>query len=250
MTAFRYIAIALVGLCQWASAASSDVELIFAYGAFDGPPHALLNPKPPRQLTGGVMYDLGLEIGKRLNTRVRFIKAPRARLVDWLIKGKVHAQCELNPAWIQDDDELFWSSNLFDSVDRFYSTPETAKRIKEHSDLKGLRVGGLKDYSYSPRLTHLVMTGEVMRVDAASAQQLFQMLERKRIEVVIVDEIVGNYLSSLFPGRFVQTQLEDAHEGRYCAFSKNAPVLFEQFNAAVQSLIDDGTIRDILRKYL
>ncbi|WP_426415189.1 substrate-binding periplasmic protein [Aestuariirhabdus sp. LZHN29] len=232
-----------------AKAAEQDETLIFAYGRHDGPPHAFMREREPRQLYGGILHDVGEAVGERLGIPVRFVEAPRARLVRWLIEGRVHAHCELNPLWVGNNPQLLWSGAVFSSADRFYLNQKRSASVQTHDDLKGLRVGGLKSYTYSDELTQRVSDGEVIRVDAASAQQLMGMLQRGRIDAMLLDEIVADYLLTLEPHALAGSPLEDSRLSRYCAYSPLAPVAIERFSEVIQQLVDEGRIQEIMQRY-
>ncbi|WP_164880936.1 substrate-binding periplasmic protein [Aestuariirhabdus litorea] len=227
----------------------AESRLLFAYGKHDGPPHAFMSERAPRELQGGILFDIGMEIGRRLEVRVGFVEVPRPRLPSWLEEGKVHAHCQLNPEWVDVPQQLLWSHELFSTADRFYLAGSRSENVHRHEDLKGMRLGAIRGYTYSEPLTRLVNSGAVQREDASSTQQLVQMLVRGRIEALLTDEIVADYLLSLQPYDIAGAPLEDARQGRFCAYSAKAPIPFERFNEVVRAMIDEGRVREIINQY-
>ncbi|WP_157496895.1 transporter substrate-binding domain-containing protein [Hahella ganghwensis] len=98
--------------------AQADSTLRFSYGSHYGPPYMVKVMKDgDKKAIGGLLYELGLEIARRLGVKPEFAEVPRKRLARWLLNGKVHAYCERNPLWVDEADQLLWSDPVYQSSD-------------------------------------------------------------------------------------------------------------------------------------
>jgi ABC-type amino acid transport substrate-binding protein len=247
----RQLRLVICSVCLSAGAlADGRPQLLFAYGSHNAPPIAIVN-ESSGEISSGVIYEMGIELAARVSATPAFKFVPRKRQALSLINGDVHVYCEWNPAWTAQADKLFWSEPMYTSSDHFMVKADSPISLTHRDNLKGLVIGAIRGFKYSPAFMAAVSQGHVVRVDVNSNQQNMDMLALKRVDAIIIEKSVAGYLlkGREDSGALRIEPLIDDVKDRYCAFSPKTPVSIPNLQKAAAAMQADGTIEKILLRY-
>nr|WP_246841145.1 transporter substrate-binding domain-containing protein [Hahella sp. CCB-MM4] len=233
--------------------AHGKTTLRFSFGSHNGPPYILtVMDGGVKKVTGGLLYELGMELSSRLEVNAVFVEVPRKRMSRWLLSGQVHAYCEWNPQWVEESDELLWSEPVYQSADIYLVRQDFPGSLSDFNDLRGLTVGTQIGYRYSDAFSGLVASGLTSRLDVNTPIQLMDMLARDRVNAIILNDLMVKYYLKFEPyaSGIKMMPLADARVDKFCAYSPKAPVSFERFNRVLSGMVEDSTVARILEHSL
>ncbi len=193
----------------------------------------------------GIVYEMLDELGQRLHLDVHYIVLPRQRLRPALKSGLAHLLPLANPKWYTDEPDLQWSPVWLEDEDRFVIHTKDRTRLQSIEDMHGKQVGTILGYRY-PELE-----GWVVRQDARSLRQNLERLAHQRLDAVIDSAILIRYRLKYDRGfeQLLLTPIVAGHSARHLGLSRLAPVSIEELSQALQSMLDDGTVAEIVARY-
>lgn len=193
----------------------------------------------------GIVFDLIDELSRRLSVEARYVVLPRQRLRHAAESGLAHLFPLGNPKWYQDVQALQWSQAWLEDEDRFVVRAENVAQMQSLADMENKQVGTILGYRY-PELE-----GRMVRQDAKSLAQNLDRLRRHRLDAVVDSVIAIRYHIRSGQGRsaLALTPVVAGRSARYLGLSKQAPVSVEALSTALQSMLDDGSVENILMRY-
>jgi len=149
--------------------------------------------------------------------------------------------------------ELVFSRPIFENRVKLMVRADSDILISDLEALKGYRVGVVEDYAY----TQGAYGGlAVDFVKTGSVEENLQLLLSGEIDIAVVDETVALYvLNNKIPGGIKQIRFVDitvSTRALRIAVSRkrsDAEQIVTGFDAALQSMKDDGTYLDILHQF-
>ncbi len=243
--------VALLVSCSWVRADERVVTLVS-------------DPWPPYVLgeTGGVATGgVGVELLQAIFDRVDGVRL-ELPLVPWnrALRGVQQGTADgigivlrtpEREAYLDYSDAVFVSHNVV-----WYATARFPDGFEWHGydDLKPYVLSVVTGHSYGEELDRLLAAGAMNTVNVSSADKLFAMMDKGRIDFAIVDRLVGQALVADFgtPGeRFGVADRPAAEEVFHIAFSRktSARQLIPQVNRAIEELRLEGVIDRILARY-
>jgi polar amino acid transport system substrate-binding protein len=225
----------------------------------DDPPYSMTDS---RDRLVGIDVDLTTEILSRMGYGVNFVKMPFARALRSLEAGVLDI---LPGAFIRPEREVFASFAQAQFVNNnvlFETRTALIKwKLARLADLKGsgFRLGVQIEVSYGQEFDALAKDPEFAKlfVPVAERAQLWRMAAVGRLDGVIADEVTARFELSqaglsdqiLASGVVVS---EANEEPATFAFSKKTvdASFVEQFNKIQRTLLKDGMVARILKKYL
>ena len=196
------------------------------------------------KLMGGILMDVGEAIAARLNRTARFLVLPSKRIVPALNSAQADGLCYVAPGWIEGDHN--WTKPIFHNQSEVIARLDQPK-IVSLSELENVPVGTIFTYHY-PDFEE-ILGSRFKRIDAMSMELNLRMLEARRMDFAIVEQITLDYLKKT--NRWI-----DLHEvyrgpryGAMCAFSKKSSIPFQEVQDAINKLEQDGTMAEILARY-
>jgi polar amino acid transport system substrate-binding protein len=195
-------------------------------------------------LERGIMKDVGEAIAARLGRPLRFVSAPSRRVALMLAQGDADGVCYLQPYWI--DGDYRWSAPMIPNGALVIARAD-APVVRGPADLAGKKVGTVAGYRYP--YWEQALGKEFKRDDAPSMQHNLRKLEAGRtqyalIELATYDFEIKNNAARKLRGDFVY----ETYKGS-CAFSLKSKVPFDEVNRAIESLIADGSVEQIMARY-
>lgn len=223
----------------------------------DDPPFSMLLPGGE---VGGISVELNRLVLQRLGCTIRLVKLPWARALKELEYGRLDI---LPDAFRKPEREVyayFSGKVLPPSRNILFMHRDALARwpVSRLLDLRNttFRLGAQINVSYGDDYQQL-MSQEAFasRVSFNSSRQnLWQMLDKRRIDGLIADESSGVYeVKQLgLSERIVPTAVVVSSEAAETAFSKetNTPEFVQRYAAVVQQLVADGSYARIVRAYL
>jgi polar amino acid transport system substrate-binding protein len=251
-----YSLIAVFGICFCALALSragnigesETIDEVFMVNA-PYPPYSIGDYGTPK---GGVAVELTEEIFRRIGTDVRIELYPWKRVLKMVKHGRADGITMLVRN-AERERFLVFTEPLFQAREVFYFKPSHLGdfRWKNFGDLKGLRIGLVSDYAYSPDFMTYVRESGLDVEYAASDRINFRKLHAERLDLCLCNEAIGSLLMRENPRwlldlqkakRLVRTYPD------YMAFGKKSPAarLVPHIDAAITEMKRDGTIDRIL----
>ena len=195
-------------------------------------------------LTGGILKDLGDAIAKRLGRRPVYVSADYTEVKSTLTSGRADGMCYVMPFWI--DGDYHWSTPLLPDTEMVVASGD-APAIGSLRGLGNKPVGTVAGYRY-PRVEQ-VLGKRFLRVDSATMEQNIQQILAGKTQYAVIGESTLNYLQRQYPELHLRPELVFINFKAQCAFSRKSHVPFAQVNSAIEAMLNDGTVDQILARY-
>ena len=190
------------------------------------------------------------ELAKRLELKLAIDTCPIMRCFSQMRRGRVDMMSSLFKRPEREEFMYFIEPFYFDAHDTvFYVKRGRKDIIKTYDDLYKLSVGVTKKISYGEKFDN----DKNIDKEVVSLQtQLPKMLMSGRIDAFLGDETVMDYLviTAGFYDAFEKTnfRIKHAGDGGYFAIARSSPFAsrINEFNSALQAMINDGTIEKII----
>jgi polar amino acid transport system substrate-binding protein len=147
---------------------------------------------------------------------------------------------------------FYYSQPLYPIRQRIYVSINRQLEINHLNDLSGHRLCAPIGYVLDERLQKLIDTATISIISPASIEICAQMLDRGRVDFMVLDETVYMYMfSNKFQLKAVGQALEST--GMFLLFPKNNPDslgLLWEFNAGLQSIQECGIFDRIIHHHL
>ena len=242
----RFIAIAW---CFIFETAWSNPTVTYAFGDYQSAPYVYYSQKT--QQTKGIMLDISQELSARIPLEIIHVNLPRKRTEQYLLNGKADIRCHLSPHWVKQAKKLTWTDPLYSLNTVIITHADFDQTIHDIEPLKGLVLGTIHGYRYSQEITELLEYLEAMHIETPSLQHALQMLSIKRVQAVVGNHVLANYLMAqldllktlkIHP-YIVRTQ------NIHCALSNKSSANKTLIINALHSMKKDGTFQKILNHY-
>lgn len=238
----------LVMLCllsgRMAIAESTIVRAIVS--ASNAPPYALFDEND--HLSSGISKDILDELSNRTKLNWQYLPLPRGRVEQWLQRDDADIACFLNPAWVEQPEQLVWSPALF-TTQQVIVRRSTSPAIQNITDLFGKRLGTDRGFSY-PELDTVFSQRLAVRDDASSLQINLNRLQKQRLDAVLTVDLAYLYHQQQYPSEGLQADPLWAEPANvYCALNQHQPELTARLLLTLQQMVADGTIDAILQRY-
>lgn len=236
----RFVCI-LAALCAATAARAGEDELRMIAPLNQTMPLAGFNDN---KLTGGILKDLGEAIARRLKRRAVFISVAGDQVGAALSKGRADGICYVRPFWI--DGEFDWSRPLLPDTELIASHPHMPV-LRSLLDLRDRAVGTVAGYRY-PRVEQ-VLGLRFRRLDAPTMEENLRnvMLGHARYTVIASSTLA--YQMKVNKGLKLRPDLTVASYSAQCAFARGGQLPFAEVDKAINGLIDDGSLQQILARY-
>jgi len=200
----------------------------------------------------GIDIDILKEVSKRLSVQVEFKFYPWARAMAKTRKG--HVDGAFGVFRNKSREEFFYYADAPLSYETaVLVVPEDSTRNANMlEDIDGWRVAQIRDTSYSLQYDSY---DKIERVWVNSNKQSLELLNLKRIDAAIFNELIFNYSQTVLSEMldFKKLDLTISKEPQHVVFSKAKGeghlVLAEQFSREIKKLREEGVIHKIVRSY-
>ena len=196
------------------------------------------------KLTGGILKDLGDALGQRLGRRVNYVSVPGPDVSGVLTQGKADGICYVRPIWI--DGDFDWTKPVIADSELVAAIP-SATPIRSLLDLRDRPVGTVTSYRY-PRVEQ-VLGLRFQRIDSPTMDENLRKVVSGQIRYTVISQVIMSYQQRVNRDVRLRRDLVFATFNAQCAFSKRSNVPFAEVNSAINAMLEDGTVEDILRRY-
>jgi polar amino acid transport system substrate-binding protein len=196
------------------------------------------------KLTGGILKDLGDAIGQRLGRHSVYVSVAGDAVGAALSKGKADGICYVRPFWI--DGAFDWSRPLIPDSELVASHPDEPV-VRSLLDLRDRPVGTVKGYRY-PRVEQ-VLGLRFRRIDSLTMEDNLRNVMLGNARHTVLAQSTLAYQLKINKSLRLRPDLTFASFTAQCAFSRRGNVPFSDVDKAINSLIDDGSVKRILARY-
>ncbi len=198
---------------------------------------------------GGVITQIITEAFQRVKYKVKIEYIPWARAVHEAKTGKRDGIFSI---WYRKERETWvaFSDPLFLSKTMFLKRKEDPIKYKTFEDLKPYFIGVVRGYSYPKSFQEATY---LKKIDAADNVNNLKLLAYKRIDLVLIEQMVGNYLKKTLPYlKNVELEWVGSPVGilpQHLGFSKknkNYKKNLNAFNKGLRKIKADGTFKKII----
>ncbi|BCS88666.1 amino acid ABC transporter substrate-binding protein [Pseudodesulfovibrio sediminis] len=199
----------------------------------------------------GINIDLAREAFRRMGVTPSFEPRPWKRGLYQLKTGEILALSSGFKTPEREKIAIFPDSPLAAETNVVLALKNSRKSIKSLDELHSLRIGVVRDYAYGKEFDDMV---GLKKIFAKSMTQLIDMLQNKRVDVILASQEVSQHLLKK-SGELddVEVLYTLSREPLYLFFSRihgpESQKLADQFSAAVQSMKEDGTFAAIKARY-
>lgn len=193
---------------------------------------------------GGIVKDFGDVLAQRLGRRAVYLNADSPEVTPALSSGRADAMCYVLPFWI--DGEYNWSPPLFPDAEMI-AARQDMPHLRSLKDLRDKQVGTVVSYKY--HRVQQVLASRFRRVDAANMQANIQQMVAGKVPYTMISEATLNYLHRTTPGLKVRADLVFSAYKAQCAFSPKSTISFNEVSHAIDALLKDGSVDQILARY-
>jgi ABC-type amino acid transport substrate-binding protein len=195
-------------------------------------------------ISGGVVKDFGDALAQRLGRRAVYLNADSMDVKPALSSGRADGMCYVVPFWI--DGDYNWSPPLFPDAEMIAARHDVP-HLQSLKDLRDKQVGTVIRYRY--QRVEQVLGRHFRRVDAANMEANIEQMLAGKLPYTMISESSLNYLNRVTPGLKVRADLVFSAYKAQCAFSKQSAIPFTEISHAINSLVRDGSIDQILARY-
>jgi ABC-type amino acid transport substrate-binding protein len=195
-------------------------------------------------VAGGIVKDFGDVLAQRLGRRAVYVNADVPEVTPMLSSGRADGMCYVLPFWI--DGDYDWSAPLFPDAEMLAARSDMP-HLRSLKDLRDKQVGTVAGYRY--HRVEQVLGDRFRRVDAANMEANIQQMVSGKVPYTMISEATLNYQHRLNRGMKVRADLVFSAYKAQCAFSQKSQVPFTEISRAIDTLIKDGSIDQILARY-
>ncbi len=141
----------------------------------------------------GLAVDVCRKVAARLGYDSKMRQAPPKRLPELVRAGEADMVCHVSSAWYAYPDDMWFGRRLY-SADNVFIAPREARPICEQCPLPP-EVATVMGYEYGDRISQAVESGQMIRRDVRSEENVFRLIEFGRIEYGIVSEYTFRYFA-------------------------------------------------------
>ena len=236
----RFVSLLVVAVPLMAGAAPAD-ELVMIAPLNQTMPLAQFTQG---KLTGGIIKDLGEAIAQRLGRQLSFVSVSSEQVSGALESGKADGICYVRPFWI--DGDFDWTRPVIPDAE-LVASREGAPPIRSLADLRDRPVGTVVGYRY-PRVEQ-VLGLRFRRSDSPSMEENLRRMMAGPVQYTVIGQSTLAYQRRVNKALKLRSDLVFASVSAQCAFTKRSNVPFAEVNTAVNALLDEGVVEEILARY-
>jgi polar amino acid transport system substrate-binding protein len=241
-----FVFAAYLGLCGNAYAQNPAAQPIVLNMSTNGfAPYTYFDPD---QTPRGIVYDVTSRVFKKLGYNLVTTEIPRKRVERQMLEGNLDATPRAIE-WTDHASDFVFSdpiisvrSALVVRADSNYATVES---------LFGHPIGTRRGYIYTV-LTHELESGQLIRSDTNSDLSMLEMLRAKRIEAVLIDEVIARWLfqrEGFTDLRVLPATVDNGVQLRLM-FTPRHRALVKDFNRELAHLKRSGELAAITARYI
>ncbi len=233
------------------SASTCAKTLLYANDPW--PPWFTKHEEDGKTIYGGIDIEILTEVAKRLDLELIIDITPWRRSLEMMKEGKRDILASLNKT-PEREKFMQYIEPAYTQVatQAFYVSKGNRNLIKRYEDLHHLDIGVVGGSKHFQRFDDDI---NITKQIAINESQLLRMLNKKRFDAFIGNEIVMDYLLKKSPFKHdIEKAIYkyDTPQNIYIALSKKSKLIgdIDDFNKVINDMINNGDIQAIVNKYL
>jgi polar amino acid transport system substrate-binding protein len=207
------------------------------------------------QEVSGIVPDMLTAISAQTGIRIRYVPEPMKRMLVDFRNGKVQLDPMSNPAWRFEDADMSVFSDPYLSIrDVVLMMKKDAITATSVHDFFGRSIGCELGFAYADGFDEAFRAGDIQRQDVASgARANLMRLTAGRVNAIIINELVADYWITELGMRRQDFAVAFAFSGYsdlQLRLHKSQAEMLPAINDAIAELQADGTINDIIKRYI
>ncbi|MDO6443321.1 ABC transporter substrate-binding protein [Marinobacter sp. 2_MG-2023] len=218
--------------------------LTVTVGADHAPPYRIIEGAQP----SGLYVEIFREITNRLGWETHYREAPFRRVLKMVRRGEVDVMLGALKTSGRDEQMVFVAP-AFPPERRLFLHIKDSDRIERYADLYGKTIGVLEGASYFPRFDN---DGQLHKEAAPRYENLILMMEKGRVDVVVVPELAGLYTVRELELPVQVSPFFVPGERSWIAVARTSPVAeySDDIRAALKLIEAEGTYENLVLKYM
>jgi len=202
----------------------------------------------------GIEVEVMQEVARRLGLTLRIEILPWPRMLSMMRAGEL--DCMFAAFHTEDRASYMQFTQVPIHVSRLavYTHRDGTFPFTRLTDLRGKRIGLIRDFQTVPALDELLAQSDFADVViATSFRNLFDQLAARRIDVVVVNHHVAeNILASIHSHDIVELPHAISSNSAFVTFTRKRSfdTLIPKINYALFEIIADGTYADLFRRHV
>lgn len=202
----------------------------------------------------GILVDIFTTAVKRAGhePEVRAMPHKRRNEIEW--GRSLHAELGVLPEWREKyADVSVYTIPFVKTQDVILTKKGTMEHADSVEDFYGKRLGATLGYFYIDGFSEAFESGNIIRDDSPEGPSLMRKLARGRIDAAILDQHEARYWIknlNMNPDDFELVYTFSLVSNLRMRLYKGKEYLLPELNAALQTMLDDGTIREIIESYM
>lgn len=202
----------------------------------------------------GITKDIFDELFGRLNIHYEIRLVPWARALD----SALHGKCDGIPLLMKNKEReafLKYTIPVVNNREMLFFLPERLGEFQweEFGDLKDYHIGLVRGYAYGDAFTEAIAKYNIKITYAKDSQMNFNMLQAKRVDFVIEDEIIARQILDKHPAWSKTTMTAPKPVSSYTwhiGLSIHSPLVsrIDDINSVLNDMHKDGSLEEILSK--
>ena len=199
--------------------------------------------------TQGILYDLMSSLATQVGQPAQFHVLARARIAPAMEHGEIDVRCYVAQAWVDDmPGDYLWSVPLFVQRNLLVSAHVPAQTV-QLDKLAPQLIGTVLSYRYTA-LDPLFASGQLMRDDARSEEQVLHKLVAGRFKYAVINEwILERFNQNLAPGQRLHKVAVIEEQSLGCTVRNDPNVPVQQILRTLLRMKMSGEIDDIIQLY-
>lgn len=219
-----------------------------------------LTPWAPWQIEGqgnepptGIVVDVMAALSRISGIDILIDMTPQKRMLENFAARSIDAEAASNPAWRVDYEAIsVYTAPYCSTIDVMLMPAGSGFQPTGLQDFHGMRMGCVLGYYYPLGLQEEMESGAILRDDAPANENNLQKLVAGRVDVIIIEKVVGLYLIKqlgIAPDA-LEIVYEHSHADLSMRLHKDRADLLPTLNTAIETLIAENTVHTIINQYI
>lgn len=199
----------------------------------------------------GIAVDIARELAQRTHNQLQLELYPAKRLNQLFDTRQLDINIADSPLWNPQPTQIRFTRHYMEIREYLYFARDHAIKARSVDELKDLDIGLILGYAY-PKLEPLFVSGQLRKHEYADEATLLKLLQRHRLDAIVMDEVLFNHL--------VQQNPQLAHQYQQGLQLSTAPLalklhssddqLTQQLDAALLQMEQEQVIQQIIQRYI
>lgn len=201
----------------------------------------------------GILVDVFKIAVKHAGHEAEIKALPHKRRNDIEWGSSVHVELGVLPEWREKYKEVsVYTIPFVKTQDIILAKKGAMEKAVSVEDFYGKRLGATLGYFYVDGFSEAFEAGKIVRDDSSEGPSLMRKLDKGRIDGAILDKHEARYwikMLNLNPEDFEIIYTFSIVSNLRMRLHKSKEHVLPELNAALQSMLDDGTIQEIIENY-